>query len=804
MPFARARPGESRFIAPRKTADQESALPPPSPTAPHAPPPAADERAAGKTASGARTRKTHFTLRKRLTVSLMSVGLASLCVAALTYMAYDLLNLRSSLKDRCGLLADVVAMHWRSLRTDPAQDGAWAEGLAEDDSVGEARLEDGQERVLATYSKAPTSTHWLRRFVHPGARREVFRSGELLGVVEITAAAEPMHARLRTHGLLFLALGGVSTLITLALARRIHHRFSDQLLDLAHAANAISKRKDYSIRAVRHSDDEIGILVDTFNHMIMQIEMRDQQLKAEVKRAEAARVAKSQFLATMSHEIRTPINGVLGMTQLLLDTPLSGEQIEFARTINRSAEGLLSVINDILDFSKGEAGRYEIERIPFSPATVVHECLDTVSIVAAEKKLDLCLELDERLPSSLEGDPSRLRQVLLNLLSNALKFTTKGEIVLRVQVEEEQGGRARVRFEVQDTGIGIPQDRIDRLFQSFSQVDASRTRKYGGTGLGLAISKQIVEAMGGTMFVKTEEGVGSTFGFKLQLPVQSRAEETDLIAAPRSLHVLVADPSPTSGGALAKLFQEGNTVEVVPDGPSVRMKLLEAGKAQKPFDLLLVDLRLLGALEALEAIGAEQVARAPLIVLAPVNQLSNAADAAKWAGNKAALAKPVKRNELFWCISELRRGPMPSKLNPSAPTAPLAPAGYGDVRVLVAEDHPVNQRITTRFLEKLGIACEVVNNGEEALEALKKREFDLVLMDVQMPVMDGLEATLAIRKFEGLQGTHVPIVALTANVLEEHRREAQQAGFDDYLPKPVKLEELRAKIQKWVRERAAA
>jgi len=394
--------------------------------------------------------------------------------------------------------------------------------------------------------------------------------------------------------------------------------------------------------------------------------------------------------------------------------------------------------------------------------------------------------------------------VLLNLLSNALKFTAKGEIVLRVLLEESLGARARIRFEVQDTGIGIPQDRIDRLFQSFSQVDASRSRKYGGTGLGLAISKQIVEAMGGSMFVKTEANVGSTFGLKLQLAVSTSEAEHDLAAPPRSLRILIADPSPTSGGTIAKLLREDNLVELVADVPGARMKLLESLK-QRAFDLVLIDLRLLSALESLETIGAEACAKIPLIVLAPVNQLAAAAGV-KWSGRKAALAKPIKRSDLFWCIAEIQRGPLPAgsaeKAEPKPERVPEEPGEGQSLRVLVAEDHPVNQRITTRFLEKLGAAWELAANGEEALAALKQTAFDLVLMDVQMPVMDGLEATLAIRKLEALSGNHVPIIALTANVLEEHRREAQQAGFDDYLAKPVNLEELRARIQKRAPSRA--
>jgi signal transduction histidine kinase/DNA-binding response OmpR family regulator len=765
-------------------------------------------------ASPPERRSERFTLRRRLTVSLMTVGLASLCLASLVYVAVDTWSYRSALQDRMALLAERAAWRWQLQVRDPAIDGSWAQGLSEDPSVHAAYLFDPEGHTLAAIAPPREAERGAEResWLGPRVQREVFRDGRLLGTVVVQASGAALGVRLLNQAGMFLALAGVSALLTLALSRRIHHRFSDQLLDLAHAANAISTRKDYSIRAVRRSEDEIGMLVDTFNHMITQIEMRDQQLKAEVKRAESARVAKSAFLATMSHEIRTPINGILGMTELLRDTKLSSEQADFARTIHESATGLLSVINDILDFSKGEAGRYEIERVPFELAKVVHECLDTVSIVAAEKELELCLELDERVPARVHGDPSRLRQVLLNLLSNALKFTPRGEIVLRIQLEDLQAKSARVRFEVQDTGIGIPQDRIDRLFQSFSQVDASRSRKYGGTGLGLAISKQIVEAMGGSMFVKTEAGVGSTFGFKLQLPVETGAPEREQNALPHAVRVLIVDPSPTSGAVLARMLKEDNLIELVADGAGARLKLIEAVSAARPFDLILADLRLIDALGSLEVIGAQQAATAPLVVLAPVNQLAAAA-AVSWAGRRAALAKPVKRSDLIWCVGEVLRGPLPSQSAPERrPEDPRPAGGQGERglrlpegrKVLVAEDHPVNQRITTRFLDKLGVAWELVANGEEALEAVKKRSFDLILMDVQMPVMDGLEATLAIRKLETMSGTHVPIVALTANVLEEHRREAQQAGFDDYLAKPVKLEDLRARILKWLPERALA
>jgi len=731
----------------------------------------------------------------------MSVGLASLCVAALVYVLCDLFNQRLGLAEHCTAQAEKLAWSWQSPQhPSPEPDLDWLQAMVGDPRIASVRLLDPQGNELGTYRGHKMDG--LAGLLEPEVERGVFRAARSLGTVEVRGSAAGLLARARTHGGLFLVLAGVSALITLGLARRIHHRFSDQLLDLAHAANAISTRKDYSIRAVRRSEDEIGLLVDTFNHMITQIELRDQQLKAEVKRAEAARVAKSQFLATMSHEIRTPINGVLGMTQLLLDTQLSSEQKEYGQTIHRSAEGLLSIINDILDFSKGEAGRYEVESIPFAPQKVVHECLDTVSIVAAEKRLELCLELDERVPHALLGDPSRLRQVLLNLLSNALKFTARGEIVLRLVLEEDLGERVRVRFEVQDTGIGIPQDRLDRLFQPFSQVDASCSRKYGGTGLGLAISRQIIEAMGGSLFVKTEEGSGSTFGFKLQLAGVADAPAEDNVPVPSALRILIADPSPTSAASIARMLGEDNYLVTTQEGASARMQLLEAANAQRPFDLVLADLRL--AEELARGEGPRPGSGLPLVVLAPVNQLSAAA-ALSWPGAKVALAKPVKRPELLWSITEVRRGPVPDRerAKPHEPGLREDPQLAG-LLVLVAEDHPVNQRITTRFLEKLGVRHEVVSNGQEALEAFKKKSFDLVLMDVQMPVLDGLEATLAIRKLEGLRGTHVPIVALTANVLEEHRREARQAGFDDYLAKPVKFEELRERVLKWTAPEPAA
>jgi len=554
--------------------------------------------------------------------------------------------------------------------------------------------------------------------------------------------------------------------------------------------------------------------------MITQIELRDIQLKSEVKRAQAAKIAKAQFLATMSHEIRTPINGVLGMTELLLDTALSKEQNEFGVTIHKSAENLLAVINDILEFSRGEAGRFELEGIPFSLTQVIDESIDTISIVACEKGLEVCCQIGADVPLNLCGDPARIRQVLLNLLTNALKFTNEGEIIVRVILERDGDEEVEMRFEVQDSGIGIPADRIDRLFKSFSQVDASNNRQYGGSGLGLAICKQIVEAMGGSIYMNTEVGKGSTFGFLLSFKKVAEAET--YMGPPIGRRILIADENEASRESLEGMLGGENELRLVQTGAEARECLIADAKEDRPFDLLLMDSRLVDGFRDGDYGSGDTPPATPLGLLAPINNLA-AASQLKWNGPVASIAKPLKRRDLFWCLSEVlledslaqevrpghkkpieaplpKRGVFEEGGNPVT-GEPLRTEEFANVRVLVAEDHPVNQKITTRYLDKLGVCWELAHNGEEAVSAVRERHFDVVLMDVQMPVMDGLEATLMIRQHEQQTGLRVPIVAMTAAVLAEDRRQAAQAGFDDYLPKPMRLSDLRENLAKWVGQR---
>jgi len=725
----------------------------------------------------------------------MLVGLASLLLAGVVFIIFDLVSRRMLIEDRLEFqaqrIADDCAEEDFPSELDPNR--PWSRSLANDRYVRSAQLLDHNGEILGWYESEESPGTGYEPHPHeasiiqPLVCRNIRIDGVKVGTVCIEGNPKLLWERLGSDVAILLVLTGVSSLLTLGMARRVHHRFSDQILDLAHAANAISARRDYSIRALRRSDDEIGILVDTFNHMITQIELRDMQLKSEVKRAQAAKIAKAQFLATMSHEIRTPINGILGMTELLLDTALSREQSEFGVTILKSAENLLAVINDVLDFSKGEAGRVELENIAFSLTELIDESIDTVSIVACEKGLELCCQMD----SDVE-----------------------------------------MRFEVQDSGIGIPKDRIDRLFKSFSQVDASNNRQYGGSGLGLAICKQIVEAMGGSIYVNTEEGQGSTFGFRISF--QKEAAVASEAGPPSGRKILIADGNEASRASLEGLLGEDNELRLVRTGAQARECLIAGAEQDSPFDLLLMDSRLVDGFRTGDY-GAEGTPPpTPLVLLAPVNKLAVASEL-KWDGRCACIAKPLKRRDLFWCLSEIligdsiaddgpfengeqiaaplpRRGAFEEYREEAEDEAALAPeeqepepeAEFANVRVLVAEDHPVNQKITTRYLDKLGISWTLAANGEEAVKAVQEERFDLVLMDVQMPVIDGLEATLIIRKHEEETGLHIPIIAMTAAVMAEDRRQAADAGFDDYLPKPVRLNDLRENLAKWIGDRRAA